>query len=120
MEINLKEEEILSKPVVISVSELRKYNNMMRILINFIHTAILKNIGTTIISDEVSENIKKAISDSIEEFTQLTHLPPSVKTIRRAIDGKRIITIKYIEGETTLHTDDKVEFSIQKVSTNYD
>lgn len=119
MEINLKlkEEEILSKPVVISVGELRKYKNMMRILINFIHTAILKNIGTSFVSDEVSDNIKKAISDSIEEFTQLTI---STRTIRRAIDGRRIITIKYIDGETTSHIDDKVEFSIQKVDTDYD
>ncbi len=114
MEINLKEEEILSKPVVISLSELKKYKSMRRILINFIYTAILKNIGASLISDEVSDNIKKAISDSIEEFTQLTI---SVRTIRRDIDGRRIITIKYIDGETT---DDKVEFSIQKVNTNYD
>jgi hypothetical protein len=74
----------------------------------------LKNIGTSLISDEVSDNIKKSISDSIEEFTQLTI---STRTIRRDIDGRRIITIKYIDGETT---DDKVEFSIQKVNTNYD
>ena len=117
MEINFKEEEILLKPVVISVSELRKYKSTMKILINFIYTAILKNIGTSLIYDEASINIKKAISDSIEEFTQSD---PSVKTIRRDIDGIRIITIKYINGGTSSYYDNKVEFSIQKVNTNYD
>lgn len=109
MEIRLKEEEILSEPVTISVSELLKYENMMGILINFIHTAIVKGMKSVYMTDDMCDYLKNAVLGAIKEFTQPN---PSVKTIRRAIDGRYIITIKYIVS----YPDNKVEFTIQKVS----
>ena len=113
MEINLKEEEILSEPVTISVSELLKYKDVMRILINFILTAITKSMKSVYMSDDMCDNLMNVILGVIKEFTQPN---PSEKTIRRAIDGRYIVTIKYIDGGTTEYADDKVEFTIQKVS----
>lgn len=113
MEIKLKEEEMMTEPVVISVDELMKYKDIMMVLINFILTSITKSIKSIYFSDDMSDNLKNTILCVIKEFTQPN---PSEKTIRRAIDGRYIVTIKYIDGGTDSYTDDKVEFSIQKVS----
>jgi len=114
MEIKLKEKEILKEPVIISVDELIKYKDMMRVLVNFIYTAIIKGMESLYISDESSDNLKNSILGAIKNFIQPNL---SEKTIRRAINGRYIITIKYIDGGTTEYSDDRAEFTIQEVST---
>lgn len=120
MEIKLKEEEILKEPVVISVGELMKYKSVMRILVNFIHTAITKSMESVYLSEEMSHNLKNTILGVIKKFTQQNSLEKNIRcvvdAIRCDVDGRYIVTIKYIDGGTTSYSDDKVEFTIQKVS----
>ena len=120
MEIKLKEEEILKEPVVISVGELMKYKSVMRILVNFIHTAITKSMESVYHSEEMSHNLKNTILGVIKKFTQQNSLEKNIRcvvdAIRCDVDGRYIVTIKYIDGGTTSYSDDKVEFTIQKVS----
>lgn len=120
MEIKLKEEEILKEPVVISVGELMKYKSVMRILVNFIHTAITKGMESVYFSEEMSHNLKNTILGVIKKFTQQNSLEKNIRcvvdAIRCDVDGRYIVTIKYIDGGTTSYSDDKVEFSIQRVS----
>ena len=114
MEIKLKKVEVLPEPIVISVDVLLKYKDVMKILTNFIYTSILKGIKSVYFSDESSDIINKAIVRSIEEFTTPN---PSEHTIRCAINGTYIFTATLFENGTTTYSDDKVEFTIQKVST---
>ena len=120
MEIKLKEEEILKEPVVISVGELMKYKSVMRILVNFIYTAITKGMESVYLSEEMSHNLKNTILGVIKKFTQQNSLEKNIRcvvdAIRCDVDGRYIVTIKYIDGGTTSYSDDKVEFSIQRVS----
>lgn len=120
MEIKLKEEEILNEPVVISVGELMKYKSVMRILVNFIYTAITKGMESVYLSEEMSHNLKNTILGVIKKFTQQNSLEKNIRcvvdAIRCDVDGRYIVTIKYIDGGTTSYSDDKVEFSIQRVS----
>ena len=104
MEINLKE-EILKEPLIISVNELMKY-----IVIDKVFKSISKNMETSFVLNGVTDNVKNNILGVIKKFTQPD---PSVKT---TVDEKPIVTIKYIDGGTTEYADDKIEFSIQKVS----